>query len=195
MLTTQLPGLNDLTRDAQTTFRALLEGLSEPGETREIAVGVTPPTGMTAACGAACLTLLDLETIVWLQPGFSPDVQGWLRFHTGCRFVATPSEAMFAVVHTLSEMALDEFCWGSAEAPESSATLLAQVETLEGGHDIVLTGPGILNERTISPAVPLSFWQSWPRNQEAYPRGVDVFLFDSESVMGLPRTVCARLEG
>jgi len=193
MLTTQLPGFAEITRDSQEMFRALLEALSQPGKSYETSVTLTPPQGLTLACAAACLALLDLETRVWLQPGFPEDVQRWLQFHTGCRFAVEPDEAVFAVVHDLSALALDELSWGSAETPESSATLLAQVSSLEGGLSVVLAGPGILKMREIYPDVPASFWQDWQRNHRAYPRGVDVFLFGESAVMGLPRTVDAQV--
>lgn len=192
MLTTQLSGFIDITRDSQKTFRTLLEALSEPGLAREVAVAITPPDGMTRPCAAACLTLLDLETVVWLQPRFSEDVQSWLRFHTGCRFTSALNEASFVVVHNLAEIALSDLCWGSAETPELSATLLAQVTALQGDHKVVLTGPGILDERIISLALPTRFWQDWLRNHAAYPRGVDMFLFDDRAVMGLPRTTSVQ---
>ncbi|MEL6814767.1 MAG: phosphonate C-P lyase system protein PhnH [Cyanobacteria bacterium J06598_3] len=192
MLTTQLPGFSEITRDSQETFRALLEALSQPGKTYEPSVQLTPPKGLTLACAAACLTLLDLESRVWLQPGFSADVEGWLQFHTGCRFSAEPDEVAFAVIHDLSALALDEFSWGSAEAPEASATLLVQVGALAGGLSVMLRGPGILQAREISPEVPASFWTEWQRNHRAYPRGLDVFLFGGKTVMGLPRTVAAQ---
>ncbi|MEN8447746.1 MAG: phosphonate C-P lyase system protein PhnH [Cyanobacteria bacterium J06555_13] len=192
MLTTQLPGFIDITRDSQSTFRTLLAALAEPGVAREVTVAIAPPKGMTRPCAAACLTLLDLETVVWLQPGFSEDVQSWLRFHTGCRFTAALDEASFVVVHDLAEIALTDLCWGSAETPELSATLLAQVTALQSDRKVVLTGPGILDKRTVSPALPMRFWQDWPHNHAAYPRGVDVFLFDGRAVMGLPRTTSVQ---
>lgn len=192
MLTTQLPGFQEITRDSQKTFRTLLEALSQPGKIHELRVRLTPPKGLTLACAAACLALLDLETQVWLQPGFPADVQDWLQFHTGCRFCVEPDEAAFAVVHDLSAMALDELSWGSAEAPESSATLLVQVSALDSGPSVILAGPGILHTRNISPEVPVIFWQDWQRNHRAYPRGLDVFLLSEKAVMGLPRTVDAQ---
>ena len=192
MLTTQLPGFIDITRDSQKTFRTLLEALSEPGLAREMTVAITPPEGITKPCAAACLTVLDLETVVWLQPGFSEDVQSWLRFHTGCRFTSALGEASFAIVHSLAEIALSDLCWGSAEMPELSATLLAQVPALQSDRKVVLTGPGILGERTVSLALPIRFWQDWLLNHAAYPRGVDLFLFDDRAVMGLPRTTSVQ---
>ena len=184
MLVTEQPGFTDITHDAQKTFRALLSALSEPGLAHEVAVAVSPPNGMNIPCAAACLTLLDLETVVWLQPGFSESVRSWLQFHTGCRFADDASEASFVVIHDLAEIVLSKFYWGSSEMPEQSATLLVQVSALQGGHEVVLTGPGILDTRLVSPVLPTRFWQDWPHNH----RGIDVFLFDDRAVMGLPRT-------
>ena len=191
---TQLPGFENLTRDSQQTFRALLNALSSPGKISEINVDLQVPEGLTPACGAACLTLIDLETAVWLQPVFSFDVQDWLRFHTGCAFVASPKRAAFAVVYDADSLDLEQFYGGSAQTPESSTTLLVQVNSLRGSRSVKLTGPGILHENDISPALPESFWTAWQNNYAAYPQGVDVFLFEDSSVMGLPRTVSARIE-
>lgn len=192
MLTTQLPGFREVTQDSQKTFRALLETLSMPGTVQRVDVELTPPKELGLACAAACLALLDLETVVWLQPGFSTDVQNWLRFHTGCRFTTELEDAAFVIVLDLDEIALDELNWGSAETPEASATLLAQVDSLQHGKSVVLTGPGILSKQAISPTVPTSFWQGWQRNHHSYPRGIDVFLFEADRVMGLPRSVNAK---
>ncbi|MGC1306249.1 MAG: phosphonate C-P lyase system protein PhnH [Phormidesmis sp.] len=194
MLTTQLPGFKDITHDSQKTFRALLEALANPGNPLNIAVDMTPPKGLTASSAAACLTLTDLETAVWLQPDLASDVKDWLRFHAGCRFTTTASKADFAVVADVENIDLKQFCWGSAEAPEASTTLLIQVNALQGGETVTLSGPGILHRQKISPQLPLSFWQQWQANYSAYPQGVDAFLFDAHSVLGLPRTACAVVQ-
>lgn len=192
MLTIQHPGFENLTRDSQKTFRALLEALSLPGKLQAIEVALSVPEGLTTACAAACLTLMDLETDIWLQPGFSEQVKAWLQFHTGCAVVDLPEKAAFAVVHDLDEVALESFYWGSAEAPEISTTLLVQVPAFAGGPSIELSGPGILREAQVSPVLGAGFWQQWQQNHSAYPQGIDVFLFEGRRVMGLPRTVRAR---
>ena len=160
----------------------------------EIDVNLRVPEGLTLACGAACLTLIDLETAVWLQPVFSSDVQDWLKFHTGCAFVDSPKRAAFAVVCDAGSLDLEQFNWGSVQTPELSATLLVQVNSLRGSQSVKLTGPGILHENDISPALSERFWQAWQSNHAAYPQGVDVFLFEDSSVVGLPRTVRAQIE-
>ena len=74
---TQLPGFADPVHDSQQTFRALLDALAQPG-LYQTTVAVAPPAGLTPSCAAAALTLLDLETTVWLQPGLPQAVPDWL---------------------------------------------------------------------------------------------------------------------
>jgi alpha-D-ribose 1-methylphosphonate 5-triphosphate synthase subunit PhnH len=189
MLTTTTPGFRDRVHDAQQTFRTLLEALSCPGEIKAIAADLVPPGGLTTACAAACLTLLDLETRVWLQPGLDADVAAWLVFHTGCRFTSDPQISNFAIAWDVLQLPdLDEFNWGTAACPEASTTVLLQVEQLTDGIPVLLTGPGICSERAIAPQLPEQFWPQWQRHGQAYPCGIDLFLFGQHDVMGLPRT-------
>jgi len=184
-----LPGFQNAVHDAQRTFRSLLEALSHPGRPYSFRVEVTAPAGLTPLCAAACLALVDIETVVWLQPSLPISVRDWLRFHTGCRFTADPSGADFAVITDLSsEVGLDAFSWGSAEYPEKSTTLLVQIEALSGGEVKRLSGPGILESLSFSPCLPARFWAQWNKNTAAYPRGLDCFLFTQGAVVGLPRT-------
>lgn len=189
MIITTTAGFGDRVHDAQQTFRTLLNALAHPGLPQAIAVQLTPPAGLMPACAAACLTLLDLDTQVWLQPGFDESVASWLVFHTGCRLTTDPLKADFAIVWHLDSLPdLAVFNWGTAECPEASTTVLIQTSLLSQGIAVVLKGPGILEERAIAPHVPERFWQQWHRNSRAYPQGIDVFLFAHHQVMGLPRT-------
>jgi alpha-D-ribose 1-methylphosphonate 5-triphosphate synthase subunit PhnH len=187
---TFLPGFQNPVHDAQRTFRALLDANARPGTPYAIAADITAPVGLTPACAAACLTLLDLDVRVWLQPSFADAVRTWLVFHTGCSLTHQPQKADFALIQDLATLSeLSSFSWGTAEQPEASTTLLVQVESLQDGHSVVITGPGILDQRTISPTLPAHFWDFWAQNHQAYPQGLDVSLFTENAVMGLPRTV------
>jgi len=187
--TTTLPGFQTAVHEAQRTFRSLLEALAHPAQPYQPNIDITPPPGLTPTCAAACLTLMDLETVVWLQPSLSPDVKSWLRFHTGCRFTEDASLATFAIIETFSSnLALDAFNWGNAEEPEESTTLLIQVKDLTSGEPKTLSGPGILGNISFVPTLPDTFWEQWEKNNAAYPLGLDCFLFTHHSVVGLPRT-------
>ena len=186
---TQFPGLEDRVRDAQIIFRTLLNALSHPGTSQEVCVQLTPPPGLTLACAAACLTLLDLETTVWLNLEFESEVKTWLKFHTGCHFTNHPASANFAVIQNIkNRQPLSSFNWGTAEKPELSTTLFVQFEALEKSELTRLKGPGIDGERAVKLPLSSSFIEEWQENYRSYPLGVDVFLFRGNTVVGLPRT-------
>ncbi|MBT9314691.1 phosphonate C-P lyase system protein PhnH [Leptothoe spongobia] len=185
---TQLAGFADAIHDAQHTFRALLDALARPG-IPQTTVSLTPPSGLESSCAATCLTLLDLETSVWLQPGLPADVRSWLVFHTGCRFTDHPHAADFALIWQLNNAPeLSEFSWGTAEYPESSTSLLIQLPNLTGGEPITLEGPGILSEIEVSLPMESAFWQQWETMTANYPLGLDCWCFAQNQIMGLPRT-------
>ncbi|MEL7035905.1 MAG: phosphonate C-P lyase system protein PhnH [Cyanobacteria bacterium J06592_8] len=193
MEVTQFPGLNDQVYDAQEIFRILLNALSYPGTYQEICIPLTPPPGLTLACAAACLTLLDLETSVWLSSGFKADekteLESWLRFHTGCHFTSNPERADFAIIQTNDHPEpLSRFRLGTAESPEKSTTLFIQRIAKEQKKLICINGPGISEEREIKLPLSLKFVQEWRENHASYPLGIDVFVFVENTAIGLPRT-------
>lgn len=189
---TQLPSFKDPVHHAQQTFRALLDALARPG-TPQTAAHLTAPDGLTSSCAAACLTLLDLEKTIWLQPGLPEAERSWLLFHTGCRFTAHPQAADFALIwHIATAPSLSEFSWGTAEYPEASTSLLIQLPALQGGDPVILYGPGILDTITVTAPLAAEFWQQWQEMTADYPLGVDSWCFAGDQVLGLPRT--ARLQ-
>ena len=187
-MVTQLAGFIDTVHDAQQTFRALLDALARPGML-QTTVSLKPPAGLVPSCAAACLTLLDLETLVWLQPGLTEDVRSWLVFHTGCRFTHNPQTADFALIWDIDNAPnLDEFAWGNAEYPEASTSLLIQLPTLTDGESISLKGPGILESIEVKLPLSAAFWQQWETMTDEYPLGLDCWCFAQQQIMGLPRT-------
>ncbi|MDY7024369.1 MAG: phosphonate C-P lyase system protein PhnH, partial [Cyanobacteriota bacterium] len=149
--------------------------------------------GLTLACAAACLTLLDLETTVWLSSGFEAhekaELESWLRFHTGCHFTSNPEMADFAIIQINDRPEpLSRFCWGTAESPEKSTTLFIQRIPKEQKKLICINGPGISEEREIQLPLSFNFIREWRENQVRYPLGIDVFVFVENTAIGLPRT-------
>lgn len=190
----QLPGFKNPVHDAQTTFRNLLEALANPGSQHQITALVEAPAGLNSACAAACLTLLDLETQVWLQPTIEEEVKKWLLFHSGCKFTTKPNTANFAIInHWQSMPSLSVFNQGTDEEPEASTTLLIQVENFESGKPVNLSGPGIEKTRSLTVhSLSSAFWEGLTNNIHNYPLGVDIFLFTRNTVVGLPRTTRAN---
>ena len=187
----KLPGLQNLVRDSQTTFRTLLNALSRPGRINAIEVELTPPSGLNVACAAACLTLFDLETEVWLQPGLGEEIKSWLLFHTGCSFTGDTKQADFAVICDVDNMPdLSQFKQGTPVYPEDSTTLLITVGAIRESplQAQILTGAGINQQITMPINLPDTFWQQWQQNHNSYPSGVDIYFFYNNEIVGLPRT-------
>lgn len=193
----ELPGFQDLIHNSQSTFKTLLDALSRPGSVNEITAKLTPPSKLNIACAAACLTLFDLETEVWLQPELDDEVKSWLLFHTGCRFTEVTQQADFAVIWNLDNMPdLCQFKQGTPVYPEDSTTLLITVNAID---DIrasnhlplqrqTLTGAGINKQITMPISLSDTFWQQWQQNHNSYPQGIDIYFFSKTQVVGLPRT-------
>jgi len=188
---TMLTGLADPTLDSQRIFRSILEAMAHPGRIVDVAVGLQAPPPLHPAAAAACLTLLDFDTPLWLDDAAArPDVVEWLRFHCGVPVVVWPQAARFALIAEPERMpSPDAFDLGTAEHPERSATLIVQVQTLLGGTGRRLTGPGIADEARLEVAgVPDAFWTWAATNHALFPRGVDIVLSAGRVIAALPRT-------
>lgn len=185
------PHFSDPVHQAQQTFRSLLTALSRPGTIVALPSPASPPAPFGGAVAATALTLFDFDTPVWLDQAFTTDnVRRYLHYHCGARCVAEPRASTFAVIGSPNTMPpLSEFAWGTASDPDRSATLIVQIPSLSAGPVVTLTGPGIEDSTSISPAgLPQWFWLALRENAVRYPLGVDVFLADSRAVIGLPRT-------
>lgn len=188
-------GLRDPVHDMQRCFRAALQALARPGTVHEVAAALTgPPLG--AAMAQLLLTLTDEDTPVWWQQP-RPELENWLRFHTGARSTASHRDAAFAAVPDASALDfLDVFSLGSLAAPERSCTLLVEVTSLESGPAMRAHGPGIADCCAVRiDGLHVTFWSAWQANHAAFPKGVDLFFTCGSRFIGLPRTArISRLE-
>jgi len=188
---TMLAGLADPTLDSQRIFRSLLEAMAHPGRIVDVAVELQAPSPLHPAAAAACLTMLDFDTPLWLDEAAArPDAVEWLRFHSGAPIVSRPQAARFSLIADPQGMpSPDTFDSGTAEYPERSATLILQVQSLLGGTGRRLRGPGIADEARLEVAgVPDAFWTWMAANHALFPCGVDVVLSAGRVIAALPRT-------
>lgn len=193
--TALLAGFANPVLDSQSVFRAVLNAMSFPGRPQTVAVAAPAPPPLDPATIATCLTLLDVDTSVWLDDaGAGQGVQDHLKFHCGCPIVARPETARFAVIAAPEAMPrLAAFDAGDDQYPDRSATLLLQIPSLQGGATVRLSGPGIENGMTLSPAgLPDWFWADWAENGLLFPTGVDIIFTCRTSVVGLPRSIKAE---
>jgi alpha-D-ribose 1-methylphosphonate 5-triphosphate synthase subunit PhnH len=182
--------------DAQRAFRRVLDAMAHPGRIVRLDVAVDAPAPLGPASAAVCLTLLDLETPLWVDAAArAPEALEWLRFHCGVPLVEVPGAARFALVAEPAALPpLDTFDAGTDAMPDRSATLIVQVEALASGSGPRLYGPGIaaaarLDARGARPGV----WNFVRANGARFPRGVDLILTAGADLAALPRTV--RMEG
>jgi alpha-D-ribose 1-methylphosphonate 5-triphosphate synthase subunit PhnH len=187
------PGFSDPVLASQAVFRTVMEAMARPGSIAEIDVGIAPPTPLGTAASALALTLLDFETPFWLDPALAaaPEVDGWLRFHTGAPRTADSQSAAFAFITGPAAMpGFDAFGLGSIEYPDGSTTLVLEVETLTPGAALHLSGPGIKGSRSLTAApLPADFAERMAENRALFPRGVDLVLTCGRRLAALPRSI------
>jgi alpha-D-ribose 1-methylphosphonate 5-triphosphate synthase subunit PhnH len=188
--TTLLAGFDHPEEGAQASFRAALQALATPGLAQPVQAACGVPAGLAPAMTALLLTLVDVDTPLWLPDGVDASVRRFLRFHCGCPLVSEPGRARFVAVPAgFTAPALDVLDAGDPAYPDRSCTLLLEVAALSSGAAVTLSGPGIEHKRPLAVAgLPAGFWREWRANHQRFPLGVDVFLTQGGQVCGLPRT-------
>ncbi|WP_419914228.1 phosphonate C-P lyase system protein PhnH [Hoeflea sp.] len=186
-------GFADPVFNGQTVFRQVMNALARPGMEAAFEGLTEPPAPLLATVGSIAATLFDHDTKIWLDPVLARDeaVAGWLTFNTSAPITRQTLDADFAVVADSTAMAsLESFSQGTQEYPDRSTTLIIQIEALQGGPALKLTGPGIEDAASIAPkGLPDHFIDQWEGNRSRFPRGVDVILASADGIVGLPRTV------
>jgi alpha-D-ribose 1-methylphosphonate 5-triphosphate synthase subunit PhnH len=182
-----LRGFADPVRDAQSTFRAVLDAMARPGQLHHAGQNLVAPKPLKRATAAVLLTLVDNETPIWLDSAAAP-ARDWLAFHCGAAIVDAPDKAAFALGLSLPE--LETLPAGTHESPESSATLILQVRAFGTGTRYRLSGPGLRAPALLAvTGLPGDFVHTWQQNHARYPRGVDVVLCADTTLTALPRSV------
>lgn len=183
---------------AQETFRALMDALANPGQMQALAHELHAPAGLPLELAAIALAMCDHDTQVWLDPSLVENeaIVAWLRFHTAAPLTTDPGRAHFALVADISALpALDRFALGTDEYPDRSTTIALSLPWLNGGPDLTLRGPGILDHAHIAPSgLPHDFVAQWTGNRELFPRGIDLLLASGGQVIGLPRSTRITME-
>lgn len=189
--------LADVAKSAQAIFRTLVDVLSRPGAIRPLPVSFVTPAPLTPELAAFAVTMVDQEAPLWLDARLAASEAAlrFLRFHTGARLVAHPSQAAFALVSdALAMPELAAFAQGTADYPDASTTVVIAVDHLapaQPGARAALTfaGPGIAGRAALSVGpLPLNIRAQMAENRARYPRGVDCFFVSRGHVAAIPRS-------
>ena len=188
-----VPAFEDPVLNAQTSFRAALKAMSEPGIVMQLDFA-DALDHMHPATFSLALTLFDDETKVWLSPAMdTPAIRANLAFHCACPVVNDPQQADLAIIAADDVDCLGRFRTGTDRDPELSCTVIIQLDSLQGGRSVVLKGPGIESQREIAPPLNDAFWTAREQVNE-FPRGLDFFMTSQRQLMALPRSTAARLK-
>ncbi|QGY39203.1 phosphonate C-P lyase system protein PhnH [Pseudodesulfovibrio cashew] len=185
------PGLESPVMDSQRIFRAVLATMARPGTVTVLGNWPDPPRPLRPAAASVCLALADLDTPMWLGENPPAEVSTYLRFHCGCPVVQDQESAGFALVLDGTRLPdLSRFNPGHQEYPDRSTTVIIQVNRLEVGSGVRLTGPGIKDEMRLGVVgLEENFWTEMGRNHARYPLGYDVILATDTEIASLPRSV------
>jgi alpha-D-ribose 1-methylphosphonate 5-triphosphate synthase subunit PhnH len=179
-------GFDDPVRDAQRCFRAVLDAMAHPGRIVRVS-GATASLPLGAAAAAVVLTLVDHDTPIWLDPD-AERARRWIEFHCGAPVTTNSGACRFAMALALPDLA--RFAAGTHEEPETSATIVCEVDSFDTGPVFRLSGSGIRStERLTVSGLPQDFATIWRRNRALFPRGIDLILCAGERLAALPRTV------
>lgn len=185
-------GFDEPSLGSQRVFRVALDALARPGRIQVMPQVCALPRQGHGAAAALLLGLLDADTSVWLSPLLAAsETAAWLRFHTGCQLVNDVASAQFLWVGQGEALpALAQMRQGTDAYPDQSATCVIEVSALQDqAHAWQLKGPGIADvQRLQVNGLPDDFQEQWAHNAERFPKGVDVFMCTSTSIVGLPRT-------
>lgn len=200
-----LPAFADETTDSQVTFRNILKAMSEPGIILDIdsssALHDSRYSKNIDQNKLSCLwsiaqTLLDSDCSVFVYPSISEKsfLQS-LIFYTGVCISRDVKEADFIFMSMDEFKDLNEFNIGGIEKPHLSTTALVYVETITDEAQIILSGPGIKQSRSLALAgldeEKASLLQN---NHKLYPCGID-FIFCSDTKMtAIPRSTKIRID-
>jgi len=188
-----VPAFEDPVLNAQTSFRAALKAMSEPGIVTQLDFADALEQ-MHPATFSLALTLFDDETKVWLSPTMdTPAIRANLAFHCACPVVDESQQADLAIIAADDVDCLNQLRTGTDRDPELSCTVIIQLDSLQGGRSVVLKGPGIESEREIAPPLNDAFWASREQVNE-FPRGLDFFMTSQRQLMALPRSTAARMK-
>ena len=192
------PAFAEPVRESQLAFRKIMDAVARPGTRADFGAAIEPPAGLGVAAATVALTLFDFETTVWLEPALrGGEAETWVRFHCGCPLTNDPAAAAFAIVTDVAAAPrLNAFNLGDAKYPDRSTTLILQVEALDGGKAVSLSGPGIKDQAAVTAkGLPEGFWPQMQDNNAKFQFGVDVLLVAGPALVAVPRSSQIQIEG
>ena len=191
-------GFADQALDSARAFRLMLDAMAHPGRIVPMPTVIGAPSPLLSTAATICLTLCDYDTPLWLDETCrTAAVLDYVRFHSGAPVVTDISAASFLFCSPASAAeALATANRGTAEYPDSSATLIIQLEAFPADEYLTLKGPGIDGTQSFSTCgLSPHFWDLMADNHALFPLGSDVYFAAPNAIAALPRSTQIRREG
>ncbi|WP_035477530.1 phosphonate C-P lyase system protein PhnH [Aliagarivorans taiwanensis] len=188
-------GMRDVVHHSQACFRQVLTALSEPGSRHTL--GRHAGFGdMSAAASEVVLSLCDGNTPLWLSPRLASqaEIGANLHFHCGVNLVDETHAASFVVIGRgdHGDYVAKDFALGSEEYPDRSATVIIEVDQLDRGLSLAISGPGISGHKQICLGDLDPAWLNALR-EGRFPLGLDLLFVAGDQLLALPRTTVVEV--
>lgn len=185
----------DLVHDIQSVYRKVLNSMARPGvieileEQEKIDIEVSCNKGTFLVM----LMLLDGEVSFNIVSEKSEEITNLISQMTYSKQKNLEEADYIFVLEDASERSLAEVYKlakiGTLVDPNKSATIIAEVNSINNDDNLELSGPGIKDKKSLS----ISGNNKWIKERELknkeYPLGVDAIYIDKEyKVVSLPRT-------
>ncbi len=177
--------------DLARAFRIMLDAMARPGRIYPFVPELSPPPAFDRESAAIALVLCDFQTPVWLGKNLrNPEIEKFLRFHTGAPLTASKEDATFAFINAGFPLPdLSRLLTGTHEHPDRSATLVITTDSLEPSAGVVLSGPGIEKTQLFNaPPLDRQFWSTMIQSRTGFPLGIDVFFVSDGALAAIPRS-------
>ena len=189
-------GFSQPVHQSSQVFRRVLEAMSHPGQIFDCGTSLTPPAPLGIASAAVLLALADLDTPIWIDGAARvPQLEMFLRFHTGAPLVNDPGAASFIVATAARRIpSLHDLPDGSDMSPELSCTLIVEADDLVTNDGFYLRGPGIKSSAQFTArGINEKFWIERWQMQSRFPRGIDIIFTTGRLLAAMPRTTRVEL--
>ena len=183
----------DFVHDGQKVFRSLLDAVANPGELKQIGQQSGKFEGNYGVLLALGCTLLDNEEKMFVEK--NPALAAELHSLTLSREADLDRADYLFLSSEMNYGSMEELLrtvkHGTYADPQDSATILLFCGSVEGEEQMILTGPGIKDERCVEvSAYVKKVIALRNRLNIEYPLGVDLVFTDKEgTILGIPRLV------
>lgn len=186
----------DLVHDIQKVYRKTLDSMSRPGlisNINEQAGKLDVAIGCFRSTLVLALMLFDTEVKFKVYSERATEITKFINQLTYAKETEAESADFILILNDAKtdelEKALLLAYSGDLLNPHQGATILVEADFVSNDRDLILTGPGIAEERSIKVKVSGNWVDIRSEKNIEYPLGIDLIFTDrDDNIICLPRT-------